>query len=496
MNWRRRLDEIFGLDLRSLALYRIAIALVILYDLADRSKDLSAHYTDAGVLPVATLYQFYGDRIYASIHVLASGTFFAEAMVFVLHGVVAVALLLGFRTRVATFLCWYLSVSMQLRVVPFAKMGGDAFVSCTLLFGIFLPLGAYWSWDRLKGRTPPPTANSYVGIASAAYILQISIVYWLTGWLKTGESWMEGRAVWYLLNVEMLTSPIAPWMREQTWMLGPLTYISHGLERYGAFLLYIPWWTAGLRLFAIVAFSALHIGMGTFLFLGPYPIMCISGWLALTPGAFWDRWLPATLQAMGRSTSWIPKATAKEVVRPSGFAWAYEALAAVLALHIAIFSAGTLHLFGIDRTRLPKLQVDVGRALVLNNTWSMMAPDPGSRNWWFIVDGTLASGASMDPFRNRPVSWEKPDNIRESLRSWRWRLFLRRFVSLDPDKPRLPALQESFGDYLCSEWNRDHEGDERLVHGEYAWVLVQIKKTSVARHRRRGTFGRFTCPAI
>jgi hypothetical protein len=98
-SWRSRFQEIIGLDLRSLALYRISIALVILYDLADRAGDLSAHYTDAGILPTSSMLAFYGSKIYSSIHVIASGSVAAEAGVFVVHALAAVALLVGYRTR-------------------------------------------------------------------------------------------------------------------------------------------------------------------------------------------------------------------------------------------------------------------------------------------------------------------------------------------------------------------------------------------------------------
>ena len=51
----RKLEELFGVDLRSLGLLRVAIALVILLDLMQRSRHLVAHYTDFGVLPRAAL---------------------------------------------------------------------------------------------------------------------------------------------------------------------------------------------------------------------------------------------------------------------------------------------------------------------------------------------------------------------------------------------------------------------------------------------------------
>src|SRR5215207_5891354 len=47
--------EIFGADLRSLATFRIVLALLVLSDLANRATDLSAHYTDAGIMPRTVL---------------------------------------------------------------------------------------------------------------------------------------------------------------------------------------------------------------------------------------------------------------------------------------------------------------------------------------------------------------------------------------------------------------------------------------------------------
>ncbi|NET13417.1 MAG: hypothetical protein F6K08_11435, partial [Okeania sp. SIO1H6] len=44
------LEKLFGLDLRSLALFRIGLALIIITDLIIRAGDLTAHYSDAGVL--------------------------------------------------------------------------------------------------------------------------------------------------------------------------------------------------------------------------------------------------------------------------------------------------------------------------------------------------------------------------------------------------------------------------------------------------------------
>lgn len=46
-----QLEKLLGFDLRSLALFRICLGILILVDLIVRFQDLKAHYTDFGVLP-------------------------------------------------------------------------------------------------------------------------------------------------------------------------------------------------------------------------------------------------------------------------------------------------------------------------------------------------------------------------------------------------------------------------------------------------------------
>ena len=52
--WLRGFSSVFrgfSLDKRSLALGRIAVALVIMGDICNRARWLSEHYTDTGIIP-------------------------------------------------------------------------------------------------------------------------------------------------------------------------------------------------------------------------------------------------------------------------------------------------------------------------------------------------------------------------------------------------------------------------------------------------------------
>lgn len=84
--WR----ELFYIDLRSLALFRICMGLVIVADLVSRSRHLVAHYTELGVAPREVLAGQYGLPCSFSLHYWLSGSPVAVALLFVVSGVAAI----------------------------------------------------------------------------------------------------------------------------------------------------------------------------------------------------------------------------------------------------------------------------------------------------------------------------------------------------------------------------------------------------------------------
>ena len=138
LTWEPR--QLLGIDLRSLALLRVGLAFVVIVDLFQRSLDLKAHYSDLGVLPRWALTHEVADKWHFSIHNL-NGTSEFEAILFIAHGIIAFLLLVGFKTRLATVLCWILTVSLQSRN-PLILSGGDDLLVLFLLWKTLLRIGA------------------------------------------------------------------------------------------------------------------------------------------------------------------------------------------------------------------------------------------------------------------------------------------------------------------------------------------------------------------
>src|SRR5215212_4986679 len=96
---RAKIVEIFGADLRSLAVFRVVLALLVLADLANRATDLYQHYTDAGVLPRTVLMQELLSPWVFSLNLMNGEPYF-QALLF---GVAALGMLVGYRTRLMIF---------------------------------------------------------------------------------------------------------------------------------------------------------------------------------------------------------------------------------------------------------------------------------------------------------------------------------------------------------------------------------------------------------
>src|SRR5262245_27571930 len=185
------LERLFGVDVRSLAVLRISLGLILLFDLATRARLLTTNYTDAGVHPRAITDSYTAAGGLPSLHMLIGSTR-AEAALFAVAAVAAAMLLVGWQTRLATLVSWLLLTSLHQRN-QMVLDGGDHLLRFLLFWSIFLPLGAWAALDaRRRG---PPHRALVVSPASAALLLQVAGMFLLTGLLKTGPEWSDGTAI-------------------------------------------------------------------------------------------------------------------------------------------------------------------------------------------------------------------------------------------------------------------------------------------------------------
>jgi hypothetical protein len=293
----------FGCDLRALAVFRISLGFLVLADLWIRSGALLAHYTDFGILPRGTYLDLFSNPWELSIY-HATGNAFGVLGLMALHAMAAIALLVGWRTRLASFLTWAFVVSLQNRN-PVILHSGDVVLRMILFWAMFLPLGARASIDAaLAPAEKTPSRNFIVNVATVAILAQIFFEYFFAALFKRGPEWhSKANAVFYALSVEQFATGAGIWFRENfRWALPSLTRGVWWFELLGPFFLFVPFRRGAVRLAFTVAFMAMHLGFELMLGIGTFPFFCIVGLIPFLPTALFDRfdaWI-ATRERPGR----------------------------------------------------------------------------------------------------------------------------------------------------------------------------------------------------
>jgi hypothetical protein len=285
--WRAKVLEVFGADLRSLALFRIVLAVLALADLATRATDLSAHYTDGGVLPRSVLAAQVLSRWSFSLNLMNGEPFF-QALLFGVAAVAALGLLVGYRTRLMTIVVWVLLLSIQWRN-PLVG-GADAQLLRLMLFwAMFLPLGAYWSIDRALKAGALRLSTRFLSLGTVGLFMQIAFVYWFTAALKSGPEWrVDGTALYYALSFDQISTPVGRYLLNFPDLLTVMTYATFCLEALGPFLLFCPFFTGPVRTGAVMAFMSLHFGIWLTMDIGIFPWISAFCMVCFLPGWFWD----------------------------------------------------------------------------------------------------------------------------------------------------------------------------------------------------------------
>lgn len=294
-----KVGEIFGADLRSLAMFRIVLALLVLSDLAMRATDLTAHYTDAGVTPRSVLVEQVISPWQFSLSLMNGSSMF-QALLFGVAALAALCMLFGYRTRLMTLVVWVLVLSIQLRN-PLINGADSRLLHLLLFWGLLLPLGAYWSIDRVRSALPRPSPR-FLSLATFGLFTQIAFIYWFTAALKTGPEWrVDHTALYYVLSLDEIATPIGHYLLNFPDLLQALTFGTFMLEAVGPFLLFCPFFTGPVRTGAALAFMSLHFGIWMTMDIGIFPWVSAFCMVCFFPAWFWDRATALHSALLGRS---------------------------------------------------------------------------------------------------------------------------------------------------------------------------------------------------
>ncbi len=454
---RRKLEELFGIDIRSLVLFRIGLGAMLLADLVKRSRAFHEHYTSEGMFPRESAEMLEPDSWLFRFYLLSDESW-VQATGFALGALFAIGVIAGYRTRLCTALS-FLNVCSLIRRNPYATHTGDIWLQVLTFWALFLPLGSAGSVDRLRkgaGDAPPRQVFSS---ASACVLLQIAVFYLAAGYLKhQHDLWLRGEALQVFASIVEYTTPFGTTLADYPTLCRFLTYATLVIEGIGPFLLFSPVFTAPIRTALVFVFAAFHVGIQMTVHIGIFEILSIVAVVLFLPGWFWDRvqlWLPSRTSFLNiagklrlRFARRAPRSDAN-VLRSRIFTWVGGAVA---LLALVVVTASNVNTARPGTIPLPRAVDAYGRQLGLVQNWNIFTDIDELFFGWFLVLGQTREGRFVDLSSGEDFrGLQAPEHIASFFPNHNARRFWTQAALPSNEWLRGPMLR-----YLGRRWNASH----------------------------------------
>jgi hypothetical protein len=278
---------VFARDLQSLSLFRIVFAIFLIGGFYLLELPYFGDFRgEAGLLPAALLRDdFLGfGPITAILQALEAAGI--QAILPWLFPAAALAFAVGYRTRCANAILLVLTAYIGFRN-PYVLSGAEVLTRLLLLWGLFLPLDRYWSFDAALD--PRPRDRPHPLIPFLAMRLQIASLYVFAGLFKLATpAWTSGVALAWSLqdnvfggrDTGVFLAANAPYL------LYALNYLVVAFQLAFPLLVYSPWRNDVTRGVAIGAAAAMHFSFIFCLNIDGFPYVCLTMLLLLVPDAW------------------------------------------------------------------------------------------------------------------------------------------------------------------------------------------------------------------
>lgn len=453
--------EIFAIDLRSLASFRIAIGALLLIDHVQRLGFLRLLFTDQGYLPRQGILEIFGPSIrWTSLHLHTGRSVELQAIMLCVGMIAALAYMLGYKTRVATVVSWLLFISLNRRI-PSSCYGFDDIMRLMLFWSFFLPTAAVWSIDSRNQQAPHQGKVCSAG--TVAILLQVCSIYWFTAvWKCQHPDWYGGAALRHALQMEDVGRPLASWVADLSWLTVPATYATLVGELLIPCVALSPWRNTMSRIIAIAFMWGLHLGIWILLSIGLLPPICLAYWLLFVPTEAWN--------ALGARFGQQPVGEDKWF-RSHHFAEsgpAVKILIGVLLVQITTYNVLDLPQARQAGIPFPRAFQRLTQLMRIDQSWSLYS-SPRGPDGWLAMPAHLADGSTFDTWLNGPVvSDSKPASIPSTFRYYRIKMLLRASLA-----SRDLAVWNWVARRVALDWNAQHAPSRKIMRQQVVYFYEE-----------------------
>lgn len=192
-----------------------------------------------------------------------------------------VALLLGWRARLAAFFSWAAHF-LLLKASFLSAYGVDQFANVFLFYLIWMPSGDAFTVDNFTRGKPSAAARFSLRVLQ----IELCIVYFTAGWFKAVTApWWNGEAIYRSVTAPLFAQFDMTWLAHLPWLAKMICWSTLIFELgYPIFM-----WPRRTRTLWLAATVGLHLGISLFLGLHSFAAVMI----VLTVSAFGvNAWTP------------------------------------------------------------------------------------------------------------------------------------------------------------------------------------------------------------
>ena len=424
---------------------RIGVAIILLVDLFIRSLSIQAFFTNEGLLPLETLKLYNWNQFYFSYHTL-NGDLWFQILLFILNVICVIALLVGYRTRLFTFICWTFLVSIQNRN-PLIAQSGDDLLRLLLLWGLFLPWGERYSITKTSA-----IKTAYFSLANVGYLLLVASVCFFSALLKTSPEWRsEGTAIYYALSIDQLRLPFGSLIYNYPQLLKVLTHLVFFTEWFAPLLLVMPFVPQRVRTVGIAMYVSLFMGISVSMYVGLFYIIGIVSVIGLLPASCMNYF---EKQFYANRTKFVRELNPIKNIFLDCIDVFRTLIIVVIIIFCLMFNLTMVQKFPYAME--PEVS-KYGSILRLEQNWGMFSPSVFKDDGYYVYSGYSTSQKKfIDVKHDRDsVSFAKPQYVVCEYESDRWRKYFENYIFTQNN-----YIRPYFCSYYIKKWNREHPNNQ------------------------------------
>jgi len=443
----------FYLDKRSLALFRIFLAIAIISCAINYLTFGDAWLNPEGLLPPSLNLRSYN---HWSVFDLFQSSLWNYGL-FILTILISILMAFGIHSQLCVLLLLILTISIENR---FTVSGGTVGLRLGLLWSLFIPLG------EIKNPFSKPInvyENKVVSLPTFCFFAKISIFYWAAFFNKDFNEWgIDNTAVYYSLWWGGLATQLGEIIREYPTVTIWLTRITFFIEFAAPIFLISTYRNEILRLIMVFLLLGMHLGIELTMGLEEFPFANFAIALAFLPSSFWN-WLNRK------------KRDDSIVDRPTFIFSKWHFIPVYLLICV---TWKNLHNFNI----LPAVAEPFKSTLSylrLEEKWSMFKGGGEYLTFWPVVIARNAEGTEFDAWKwyidldDNRVKKTMPEHVGNLTPDIRWEKFI---TNITLYRGLYLPYQDQFLEFLCKKLNGSEYGKvNTITEIRLGWGWREVK---------------------